>query len=98
MTAPRRPREPFRLLVFSASLRSGSLNTRLAELAIEIVEAGGGEVGRGSMREFDCPSYDDDVQEAEGFPPRAEALRGRLNASDGFIAAVPEYNGRCRAC
>ena len=37
-----RPREPVRFLVFSASLRRGSFNTRLAELAAATVEAGGG--------------------------------------------------------
>ena len=54
-------RHPVRLLVFSASLRSGSLNTRLAELAATVLEQGGVEVDRAGMRDFDCPSYDGDV-------------------------------------
>jgi len=55
------PRPPITLLVFSASLRAGSFNTRLAELAAVTVEVNGGEVDRGSMREFDAPSFDQDV-------------------------------------
>ena len=48
-------REPVRILVFSASLRKSSLNTRLASLAASVIEAEGGEVGLASMAEFDCP-------------------------------------------
>ncbi len=44
------------------------------------------------MREFDAPSYDGDMQRDEGFPPGAETLRLRLEASDGFVVASPEYN------
>ena len=64
------PREPVRFLVFSASLRSGSLNAALAELAAVTIEANGGEVDLASMRDFDSPSYDADVQDSEGFPRR----------------------------
>jgi chromate reductase len=84
--------DPIRLLVFSASLRQASLNTRLAELAAVTLEARGAEVDRGSMREFDCPSYDFDVQDEDGFPPGAEEFRGRLEACDGFVVCSPEYN------
>jgi NAD(P)H-dependent FMN reductase len=79
-------------LVFSASLRTGSLNTRLADLAAACVEANGGVVDRGFMREFDCPSYDLDVQSREGFPSGAAELNRRLEACDAFVIASPEYN------
>lgn len=91
MTDGRR-REPVNFLVFSASLREGSLNTRLADLAALTVEANGGGVDRASMRDFDCPSYDLDVQSDQGFPAGAEEFRRRLEGSDGFIIAAPEYN------
>lgn len=51
-----RTREPVRFLVFSASLRRESLNTRLARLAAATLEANGGEVDLASIREFDAPS------------------------------------------
>jgi NAD(P)H-dependent FMN reductase len=86
------PREEVRLLVFAASLRAGSLNGRLAELAARTIERQGGKVDRASMAEFDGPSYDQDLQESEEFPPGAEELRRRLEGSDGFVIASPEYN------
>jgi chromate reductase len=85
-------REPVRFLVFSASLRSESLNTRLARLAAEVVEAQGGEVDQASMREFNVPSFDGDVEKSDGLPPGALELRQRLLASDAFVIASPEYN------
>jgi chromate reductase len=86
-------REHVRFLVFSASLRGGSLNTRLAELAAVTIEANGGDVDRASMREFDVPSYDGDLQDNGGFPAGAEELRRRLTECDGFVISAPEYNG-----
>jgi chromate reductase len=87
-----RLREPVRFLVFSASLRLGSLNTRLAELAAAAIEAGGGQVDVAAIRDFDAPSYDQDVQREEGFPPGAEEFRRRLEACQAFVVASPEYN------
>ena len=78
-------REPGSFLVFSASLREGSLNTRLAELAAGAIENNGGTVDFGSMAEFDCPSYNADVQRERGFPAAADELRLRLEASDAFV-------------
>ena len=49
-------RSEVRFLVFSASLREASLNTRLAELAATTIEADGGTVERASMAQFDCPT------------------------------------------
>jgi chromate reductase, NAD(P)H dehydrogenase (quinone) len=85
-------REPCSVLVFSASLREESLNTRLARLAVEIVEARGGRVDLASMREFEAPSYDGDVERAGGFPAGAEEFRRRLEANDAFVICSPEYN------
>ena len=85
-------REPVRFLVFSASLRAGSLNTRLASLARTVIEANGGTVDAVSMSEFDCPSYNQDEQ-AKAFPRGAEELRRRVETNDAFVIASPEYNG-----
>lgn len=76
-------REPVGFLVFSASLREGSLNTRLAALAAEVIEANGGHADFVSMAEFDCPSYNADVEVAEGMPVGAHELRRRLELCDG---------------
>src|SRR5450755_391563 len=85
-------REPVRFLLFSASLRAGSPNSRLARLAADAIAANGGEVNLAAMDDFDAPSYDPDVQQVEGFPAAAEELRDRVAASDAFVIASPEYN------
>jgi NAD(P)H-dependent FMN reductase len=85
-------REPVRFLVFSASLRAGSLNRRLAALAAGKIEAEGGEVDRARMEEFDCPSYNHDVQDGQGFPAGADEFRRRLEACEAFVISSPEYN------
>lgn len=82
-----------RFLVFSASLRSDSLNTQLATLAAKTIRAKGADVDLASMAAFDCPSYDQDVQSGQGFPEAAQEFRRRLEACDGFVISSPEYNG-----
>jgi NAD(P)H-dependent FMN reductase len=91
-------REPVRFLIFSASLRAESLNSTLVRLAARNIEAHGGIVDLATMKEFDSPSYDQDAQESEGFPPEAEAFRSRLEASDAFVIASPEYNASMPGC
>ena len=81
-----------RYLVFSGSLRAGSLNTRLANLAAETIEERGGEVDFASMGDFDSPYFDQDVQTESGLLPGALAFRRRLEAADAFVIASPEYN------
>jgi chromate reductase len=78
--------------VFSVSLRAASLNTQLAKLAARTIEQRGGRVDLATMAEFLVPSYDQDLQDAEGFPPGAEELHRRLEANDAFVIASPEYN------
>jgi chromate reductase, NAD(P)H dehydrogenase (quinone) len=85
-------REPVRFLVFSASLRAESLNTRLAGLAARLIEEHGGTVDAAAMAEFDCPSYNQDAQTRDGIAPGALELRRRLEVSDAFVIASPEYN------
>ncbi len=85
-------RQPISFLVFSASLRAGSLNTKLAKLAASSIEKLGATVDLAAMSAFDSPSYSQDAQ-TQGFPPGATELRRRLEANDGFVIASPEYNG-----
>jgi chromate reductase, NAD(P)H dehydrogenase (quinone) len=84
--------EPIRCLVFSASLRAGSFNTVLAKVAAGAIAKHGGIVDLAALSVFDSPSYSQDAQ-AQGFPPGATELRRRLEASDAFVIASPEYNG-----
>jgi len=80
-------------LVFSASLKNNSLNTRLAKLAARVIEENGGTVDFASMDEFDCPSFNQDLEVDNYHPEGAEAFRNRILANDAFIISSPEYNG-----
>ena len=82
-----------KVLVFGASLREDSLNRKLASLAARIAEQCGATVDRASIRDFDVPSYDGDVEQARGIPKGAEDLRRRLLENDAFVVSSPEYNG-----
>lgn len=88
-----RQHQPMNFLVFAASLRKDSLNSKLAELAVEIIQKQGNKADLASMSEFDCPSYNQDMEKQEGLPAGAEEFRKRLLANDAFIIASPEYNG-----
>ena len=91
-------RRRIRVLVFAGSLRRDSLNERLASLAAAVVEEQGGTVDRARMADFDCPSYDGDVERESGVPPGAQRLRERLVAADAFLIASPEYNASMPGC
>jgi NAD(P)H-dependent FMN reductase len=86
-------RESIRLLVFSASLRNNSLNEHLIKTAIPVIEKNGGIVEYARMSEFNCPSYNQDMELSGHFPDGANTLHQRLLASDAFIISSPEYNG-----
>ena len=81
-----------RYLVFGASLRRDSLNDRLAALAARVIREKGGAPQLSTMADFDCPSYDTDVEREEGIPAGAQRLRDELLAADALVIASPEYN------
>ena len=85
--------EPLKFLVFSASLRKDSLNTRLAKLAMGVIERNGGIADYASMSEFDCPSMNQDLEINDFHPDGAIEFRKRILANDAFIISSPEYNG-----
>ena len=87
------PQGPTRILVFSASLRKDSLNTWLAKLAAQVIEQNGGIVDFAQMKEFDCPSFNQDVEANNSHPKGAEEFRKRILDNDAFIISSPEYNG-----
>lgn len=81
------------VLVFAGSLRRESINARLASLAARLLADQGASVDLAELATFDCPSYDQDVEDASGIPEGAVELRDRLEAVDAFVIASPEYNG-----
>jgi NAD(P)H-dependent FMN reductase len=91
-------RTRIKVLVFSASLRRDSLNTRLALLASNVIREKDAAVEMAEMSDFDCPSYDGDVERDKGIPPGAQRLRDRLLAADAFCISAPEYNASMPGC
>lgn len=93
MTETTKQQQPIRILVFSASLRNDSLNKKLAKLAAGVVEKNGGIVDFANMSDFDCPSFNQDLEVDNFHPAGAEEFRKRISANDAFIISSPEYNG-----
>ncbi len=81
-----------KVLLFAASLRGESLNAQLASLTRKVLEQRGVEVDCAALSDFDCPSFDQDL-ETDGLPGGAQRLRDRLVACDALLIASPEYNG-----
>jgi NAD(P)H-dependent FMN reductase len=84
--------QPVRILVFGASLRKDSLNDRLAALAADVVTRMGGVADRARMADFECPFYNQDIEQSTGIPEGAKSFCSRLRANDAFMVASPEYN------
>ena len=81
-----------KVLIFAASLRAESLNRKLAALAARVAEQNRATVDLASMRDFDVPSYDGDVEASRGIPSGATEFQRRLLESDAFVISSPEYN------
>jgi chromate reductase len=81
-----------KILVIPGSLRSGSLNARLAAaIAHELVQCGA-EVTRVSLSDFPLPIYDGDLQAKSGVPKHAVNLKRMIGAHHGVLIVTPEYN------
>jgi NAD(P)H-dependent FMN reductase len=81
-----------RLLAFSGSSRTGSLNQALLNLAVREAQARGTEVTAIRLSDFDLPIYDGDLEQG-AFPGAARELKALFRAHHGFLIASPEYNG-----
>src|SRR5438552_5684 len=86
------PAPALRVLLFSGSMREGSWNHLLAELAAKSAKENGAVVDLASVRDFEVPAFDADFESSHGIPAGAQELQRRLEASDAFLIASPEYN------
>ena len=81
-----------KILVIPGSLRSGSLNAKLAAtVAAELAQAGA-DVTRISLGDFPLPIYDGDLQAKSGAPKPAINLKRMMSAHHGVLIVTPEYN------
>jgi chromate reductase len=81
-----------KILVIPGSLRTGSLNAKLAAtVALELAQAGA-EVTRISLSDFPLPIYDGDLQAKSGIPKNAVNLKRMMGSHHGVLIVTPEYN------
>jgi hypothetical protein len=81
-----------KILVIPGSLRSGSLNAKLAAVAAHALALEGAEVTRISLSDFPLPIYDGDLQAKSGVPKQAVNLKRMMAAHHGVLIVTPEYN------
>jgi len=81
-----------KILVIPGSLRTGSLNVRLAATAAHQFAQAGVEVTRISLADFSLPVYDADLQSKSGVPKNAVNLKRMIGAHHGVLMVTPEYN------
>src|SRR5947209_1088379 len=84
--------ERVRVLAFAGSLRTDSLNKKLARAAARFVEEAGAEVTLIDLRDLNLPIYDGDIEAATGIPEGGLRLKDLMAAHDGLLIASPEYN------
>src|SRR5260370_32579074 len=81
-----------KILVIPGSLRTGSLNAKLAAAAAYQFGQAGAEVTRISLGDFPLPIYDGDLQTKSGVPKNAINLKRMIGAHHGVLIVTPEYN------
>jgi chromate reductase, NAD(P)H dehydrogenase (quinone) len=81
-----------KILVIPGSLRTGSLNARLAATAAYQFAQADAEVTRISLGDFPLPIYDGDLQSKSGVPKNAINLKRMIGAHHGVLIVTPEYN------
>jgi NAD(P)H-dependent FMN reductase len=81
-----------KILVIPGSLRTGSLNAKLAAVAAHELAQQGVDVTRISLADFPLPIYDGDLQGKSGVPKHAVNLKRMIGAHHGVLIVTPEYN------
>ncbi|MFD0985670.1 NADPH-dependent FMN reductase [Methyloligella solikamskensis] len=81
-----------RLLFFAGSTREGSHNVKLAKHCRHIAEANGVEAIFVSLKDYELPLYNADLEESEGVPKAAREFKALMGEYDGVFIASPEYN------
>jgi chromate reductase, NAD(P)H dehydrogenase (quinone) len=81
-----------KILVIPGSLRTGSLNAKLAAAAAYQFTQAGADVTRISLADFPLPIYDGDLQSKSGVPKNAINLKRLIGAHHGVLIVTPEYN------
>jgi NAD(P)H-dependent FMN reductase len=81
-----------RLLVIPGTTRTEAFSKKLARAAGALAVEHGFQATVLDLREHAMPLYDGDLEQKEGLPPAAVALRGIVKGHDAVLFATAEYN------
>lgn len=81
-----------KILIIPGSLRTGSINARLAAVITKEFAVAGVEVTQLSLGDYPLPIYDGDLEAKSGVPKNALNLKRMIGAHDGVVFVTPEYN------
>lgn len=81
-----------KILAFSGSIRTGSINSQALEHAIAGAREAGAEVTHIDLRDYPLPLMNEDLEASHGVPSAAVQLKTLFKAHDGLLLACPEYN------
>ena len=82
-----------KLLFLSGSIRTDSLNTKLAKAAMQQATELGAKTTYLDLKDYELPIYNGDLEAASGLPDNAKKIKELFVEHDGFFIASPEYNG-----
>ena len=82
-----------KILAFAGSTRAGSINRRLVEAIVPLLEAKGAHVTSIDLKDYEMPLYNGDLEERDGVPEGARRLKRLMAEHDGLLIGSPEYNG-----
>ena len=83
---------PIKILVIPGSLRTGSINVKLAQTAVDQFARANVEVALLSLGDYPLPIYDGDLEAKSGVLANAVNLKRMIGAHDGVLIVTPEYN------
>lgn len=78
-----------KILAFSGSNSSVSINQRLVKAAAKIVDG----IDIIDLRDYDAPIYSQDIEGATGLPESILKLYDLIQKYDSIVIASPEHNG-----
>lgn len=78
-----------KILAFSGSNSSTSINQRLIQATAQLNEA----IDVIDLRDYDAPIFSQDIEKATGIPANIQKLYDLIQGYDSVIMASPEHNG-----
>ena len=81
-----------KILAFAGSTRTDSFNKKLVKIAALGAREAGADVTLIDLRDFQMPTYDEDLERQEGLPTNARKLKDLMLAHQGLLVSSPEYN------